>query len=90
MALISNFNMGISWAPSAVFKRKFRFFVSIQNFAAPTSLLPIIPERASRPAITINELKAEHTTETIYYPGRPDRNTRRCCVVPLATRCLAR
>jgi hypothetical protein len=72
MALISNFNMGISWAPSAVFKRKFRFFVSIQNFAAPTSLLPIIPERASRPAITINELKAEHTTETIYYPGRPE------------------
>ena len=72
MSLITGFNMGIGWAASAVFKRKFRFFVSIQNFASPTSLLPIIPERAARPSISINEMKAEHTTETIYYPGRPE------------------
>lgn len=59
-----------------IFKRKFRWMVFIdegQNIAGinqGANILP--PAKSSRPNFSFKELEAQHLTETIYFPGKPD------------------
>lgn len=54
------------------FKRKNRWLFIIDGVSADNSLSCLPPSRGARPNISFKELEANHLTETIYYPGRPD------------------
>lgn len=61
--------LGILNLPTTCFKRKYRFTVSLDGEDLG-EILP--PSRAARPTITFKEIEAQHLTETIYFPGKPD------------------
>lgn len=57
--------------PDTCFKRKFRWLLIIPEVSAEgINTLP--PLRSARPSLSFKEMEAQHTTETIYFPGKPD------------------
>jgi hypothetical protein len=70
-------NMGLFNIGSACFKRKYRwmFFIkdvcgTVSDSSYGTNVLP--PSKGSRPSISFKEIEAQHVSETVYFPGRPD------------------
>lgn len=63
-------NMGIQWAFSAVFKRKFRFLFTIPG-VVDDGIGALPPSAAARPNIRFGEIVVPHLTEEIYLPSRP-------------------
>lgn len=59
---------------TACFKRKYRWMFTLRGVAGdpnPSSnMLP--PSKASRPNLTFKEIEAQHLSETVYFPGKPD------------------
>ena len=56
---------------STCFKRKFRWLFTIKDISAE-GINALAPHKSARPTITFKEIEAQHLTETIYYPGKPD------------------
>ncbi len=56
---------------STCFKRKFRWLFKIEDISAE-GINALAPQKSARPTITFKEIEAQHLTETIYYPGKPD------------------
>ena len=56
---------------STCFKRKFRWLFKIEDISAK-GINALAPHKSARPTITFKEIEAQHLTETIYYPGKPD------------------
>ena len=57
--------------PKVCFKRKFRWLFKIKDVSADgVNALP--PSSSARPNINFKEVNAEHLTETIYFPSKPD------------------
>ena len=69
--------LGTLGKDSTVFKRKFRWLFDIEGVSQGEggSLPALPPKSGARPNISFNEIKVEHLTETIYYPGKPDWQT---------------
>jgi hypothetical protein len=70
-------NMGLFNIGSACFKRKYRWMFFIKGVCGTNSdgsygvnVLP--PSKGSRPNISFKEIEANHVSETVYFPGRPD------------------
>ena len=60
---------------TACFKRKYRWMFSIQDVAGDPANLSsnaLPPSKGSRPSLNFKELEAQHLSETIFYPGKPD------------------
>lgn len=65
--------MGLGIISSACFKHKFRWMLSIvsnSTVIGATDALP--PTKSMRPNLTLKEVTAQHLTETIYFPSKPD------------------
>lgn len=57
--------------PTTCFKRKYRWLFFITNVSAEGSpCLP--PSKSNRPSLSFKEIDAQHVTETIYFPGKPE------------------
>ena len=54
------------------YKRKFRWLFSIPGISADDKVNSLPPSSASRPNLGFKEMNAQHVTETIYYPSKPD------------------
>jgi hypothetical protein len=53
------------------FKRKFRWLLTIPEVSAEKiSTLP--PLKSARPSLSFKEMEAQHVSETIYFPGKPE------------------
>lgn len=70
-------DMGLFNIGSACFKRKYRWMFFIEDVCGTSSdgsygvnVLP--PSKGSRPNISFKEIEANHVSETVYFPGRPD------------------
>lgn len=65
-----SFDFGLS-DPSICFKRKYRWLFKIPSVSADgVNSLP--PFKSARPNISFKEMEAQHLTETVYFPGKPD------------------
>jgi hypothetical protein len=70
MGIEMGFGFGIA-SPTTVFMRKHRWLFKIPSVSAePVSALP--PFKGARPSLQFKEMEAQHMTETIYYPGKPE------------------
>lgn len=70
MARSMSFDFGLE-KPEACFKRKHRWLFRIPNVSAEgVGALP--PQKGARPSLTFKEMEAQHLSETIYYPGKPE------------------
>ena len=56
-------------APDTCFKRKYRFYVRLDEEDLG-DILP--PSKSARPTVSFKEMEAQHLNETIYFPGKPD------------------
>ena len=60
--------------PDVYFKRKYRWMFHITGVCggqdAISPLLP--PGKAGRPSLSFKEMDAQHITETVYFPGKPE------------------
>lgn len=64
------FDFGLDDADTC-FKRKFRWLLKIPDVSAEgINTLP--PLRSARPSLSFKEVEAQHISETIYYPGKPE------------------
>lgn len=64
------FDFGLD-EPNTCFKRKFRWLLRIPDVSADKiNTLP--PLKSARPSLSFKEMEAQHTTETIYFPGKPE------------------
>jgi len=55
------------------FKRKNRWLFKIDGISADTKGIDSLPpSKAARPSVSFKELEAQHVTETIYFPGKPE------------------
>lgn len=64
------FDFGLD-EPDTCFKRKFRWLLIIPEVSAEgINTLP--PLRSARPSLSFKEMEAQHVSETIYFPGKPD------------------
>lgn len=67
-------NMGLDFgleSPSVCYKRKYRWLFKIPEVSADgVNALP--PTKGARPNLSFKEMEAQHLTETIYYPGKPE------------------
>lgn len=61
--------LGILNQPDTCFKRKYRYYVRLDEEDLGL-ILP--PSKAARPSISFKEMEAQHLNETIYFPGKPD------------------
>lgn len=58
-------------SPSVCYKRKYRWLFKIPDVSAEgVNALP--PSKGARPNLSFKEMEAQHLTETIYYPGKPE------------------
>lgn len=57
---------------SACYKKKNRWLFIIPKISADESVECLPPFKSSRPQFSFKELEAQHITETIYFPGRPE------------------
>jgi len=69
-------NMGLFRGfETTCFKRKHRWMFSIQDVSGDPAILSsnaLPPSKASRPNLNFKELEAQHISETVYFPGKPD------------------
>lgn len=68
-------NMGLFYGfDTSCFKRKYRWMFEIGDISGDPGLRSRVlpPSKASRPNITFKEIEAQHVSETVYYPGKPD------------------
>ena len=64
------FDFGLN-SPFTIFKRKNRWAFSIPGISDEAiSALP--PSKSARPSISFKEIEAQHLSETVYFPGKPD------------------
>mgnify|MGYP006056045779 CR=1 FL=1 len=64
------FNFGLN-AGDTRMKRKFRWLLKIQGVSADgIDALP--PQKGARPNVSFREIEAQHVTETVYFPGKPE------------------
>lgn len=68
-------SMGLFYGyEKSCFKRKYRWMFTLPGVAGDpnpsANVLP--PSKASRPNLTFKEIEAQHISETIYFPGKPD------------------
>jgi hypothetical protein len=64
------FDFGLE-SPNACFKRKNRWLFKIDGVSAQgVNSLP--PSKGARPSVSFKEIEAQHVTETVYFPGRPE------------------
>ncbi len=68
-------SMGISWDTTACWRKKHRWLMEIDQVSGipsvgAVSVLP--PQKSARPSLTFKEIEAQHLTETIYFPSKPD------------------
>jgi len=64
------FDFGLDEADTC-FKRKFRWLLIIPDVSAEgINTLP--PLRSARPSLSFKEMEAQHVSEVIYFPGKPD------------------
>lgn len=67
-------NMGFGFGLNAAdtkFKRKNRWLFKIPSIS-DESLFALPPSKAARPSISFKEIEAQHISETVYYPSKPD------------------
>lgn len=73
------FNYGdgsLSEDPKVYFKRKYRWMLFVPGVCGETEegvgspLLP--PGKTGRPSLSFKEMDAQHITETVYFPGKPE------------------
>lgn len=60
---------------STCFKRKYRWMFSLKDVSGDPAILTsnaLPPSKASRPNLQFKELEAQHISETVYFPGKPD------------------
>lgn len=72
---INNGKMGFAFgldANDVCFKRKFRWLMRIDGVSADQGASSLPPTKAARPSLSFKEVEAQHLTETIYYPSKPD------------------
>lgn len=66
-----NMGLGKIGQPEVCFKRKYRYLFFIPEISEEgVNALP--PLKSARPSLSFKEIDAQHLTETIYYPGRPE------------------
>lgn len=74
MATCTNTNMGFAFGldnQNTVFKRKNRWLFMVDGISASgVNALP--PLKSSRPSISFKEMEAQHLTETVYFPAKPE------------------
>jgi hypothetical protein len=61
--------------PKVYFKRKYRwrFFIPEVCGRAEKTGSPLLPPgKAGRPSLSFKEIDAQHVTETVYFPGKPE------------------
>lgn len=67
-------NMGFGFGlngPNTIYKRKHRWLLKIPDVSAEgIDTLP--PQKSARPSLSFKEIEAQHLTETVYFPGKPD------------------
>ena len=70
-----SFDFGLE-DPNACFKRKNRWLFTITGVSADsnasTGVNSLPPSKTSRPSISFKEIEAQHLSETIYFPGKPE------------------
>lgn len=56
------------------FKRKYRWMFNIKGVCGePGSNTPLLPPgKSGRPSLSFKEIDAQHITETVYFPGKPE------------------
>ena len=55
------------------FKRKHRWLFELYNISGDPAISRALPPlKASRPNLQFKELEAQHVSETVYFPGKPD------------------
>lgn len=64
------FDFGLD-EPNTCFKRKFRWLLRIPDVCSDT-IQTLPPLKGSRPSLSFKEMEVQHTTETIYFPGKPE------------------
>ena len=65
-----NMGLGGLGSPTTIFKRKFRWMLTIDGIVGEgIDLYP--PSSAARPKLTFNDFQVNHLVETITIPGRP-------------------
>jgi hypothetical protein len=70
MATKMGFGNGLNGA-NTIYIRKYRWIFSIPSISADgVHALP--PARSARPSISFKELEAQHLTETVSFPGKPE------------------
>lgn len=61
-------------SPDILFKRKYRWMFNIRGVCGElegnSPLLP--PGKSGRPSLSFKEMDAQHVTETVYFPGKPE------------------
>lgn len=57
-----------------IFKRKNRWLFRIKGVSAYDldGVHSLPPSKAARPSISFKEIEAQHLTETVYFPGKPE------------------
>jgi len=64
------FDFGLE-SPEACYKRKHRWLFIIPAVSAEgINTLP--PSRGARPSLSFKEMEAQHLTETVYFPSKPE------------------
>ena len=56
---------------TTVFKRKNRWLFKIDDISA-SGINSLPPSKSARPSISFKEMEAQHLTETVYFPGKPE------------------
>jgi hypothetical protein len=67
-------NMGLDYGlekNEVCYGRKFRWLLKIDDVSA-TGINSLPPEKSARPNLSFKEMEAQHLTETVYYPSKPD------------------
>lgn len=68
-------NMGFDFGlenPNACFKRKNRWLFKIDGISASDGVYSLPPSKSARPSVSFKEIEAQHITETVYFPGKPE------------------
>lgn len=70
MARNMGFDFGLEKS-DACFKRKHRWLLKIPSVSAD-GINSLPPNKAARPNLSFKEIEAQHLTETVFFPGKPD------------------
>ena len=69
---MANMNFGENFnLANNSFKRKFRWLLEIPQICGD-KIPTLPPSKSARPSISFKEIEAQHVSETIYFPGRPE------------------